>query len=270
MNNIFPITYTRVQKIERKAKLRRKADSDLKVAASLDLAAREDGFLHWHHVKLCRSLGEREKQRASLPPRLNSILAGALKRFPASESTASTFSKGIVVAIDVADAHRLDRLERFVEFTDGWHLAAKDIWPSALLGMRAAHPKDDELALDRRLLDDITRFRFFAVDVGSDTLTSQQLIVDLVPAPVAWCWIQAKVSRISDGLWNGPSRTRQERFRHLASDIELSFIAKESHEMAESSFFQIEKRTPLGQLRYQPVSASFSMHWKDAQSIRSE
>ena len=267
--NVFPISFTRAQKIEREAKRRCKENPSLQYLELLEDLARKDGFLHWHHVCLCRDLGYQQKNRLQLPPRMQRILGEAKARFPVSTTAQQAFADGIVVAVDVADVQKLDALKNFVEIPDVWHLAARDIWPASLFGRQTERPKEDESARDLKVMDDFTCLRFFAISVDSGDDTTLKSLAKLQPAPVQWCWIKGKPTRVTNAPWVGPDRPRLERFWHLIDKVSRSFIEKESPAMANDSAFLVEKATPLGQLRYQAVSTSVSMSWQQAQPVHS-
>ena len=266
---LITVTFTLAQKIEREAKRRRKENPDRSRASFRDEVARENGFLHWHHVCLCRGLGHQQKKRIPLTPRLQRILAEAKTRFPVSTTAQQAFDDGIIVAVDVANIHKLNALKFCVEVPDVWHLAARDIWPASLFGRQTERPKEDESVLDLKVMDDFTSLHFFAIHSASKDDTALKSLTELQPTPIQWFWNKGKATRVTQAPWVGPDRPRLERFWHLIDPVSRSFIGNESPAMANDSAFQFEKATPLGQLRYQAISTSVSMPWKDAQPVHS-
>lgn len=262
---ISPITYTRAQKIEREAKSRRKSVPSLGIQDSLDLVAREHGFLHWHHVCLCRDQGQQEPKAQPLTGRMQSILAEARVRFPAAEATVEAFAQGLVIAVDVADAERLGAASGYHEISDGWYIAAADVWPAVLQGRYAELPNEDDSRRDLKVIDDFTCLRFFHVSAsGHQSLKSA---LESITVPIQWCWVGGSARRVTGAPWAGQPRSRLDRFRHLIDAVSMSFIVKEEPQIADSSAFLFEKQTPLGQLRYQSISVAIRTSWGDAKRV---
>ena len=262
---IFPITFTRAQKIEREAKSRRKADPSLCIQDSLNLVAREYGFLHWHHVCLCRERGRQEPKAQPMTRRMQSILTEAQTRFPAAEATVEAFAKGLVIAVDVADAGRLAATPEYREISDGWYIAAADIWPAVLQGRYVELPNEDDSLRDWKVMDDFTCLRFFHVSApGHHSLKGA---LESTIAPVQWCWVGGSATRVTREPWVGQARSRLDRYRHLIDAVSMSFIVNEEPDIADSSAFMFEKKTPLGQLRYQSISVALRTSWGDAKRV---
>lgn len=262
---IFPITYTRAQKIEREAKSRRKADPSLGRQDSLNLLAREHGFLHWHHVCLCRERGRQEPKAQPMTRRMQSILTEAQTRFPAAEATAEAFAKGLVIAVDVADAGRLGATSDYREISDGWYIAAADIWHAVLQGRYVELPNEDDSRRDLKVMDDFTCLRFFHVSASDHQPLKSAL--ESITTPVQWCWVGGSATRMTREPWVGQARSRLDRFRHLIDAVSMSFIVKEEPDIADASAFMFEKQTPLGQLRYQSISVAVRTSWGEAQRV---
>ena len=267
--HLFPITKTRAQKVEREAKRLRKLNPALKHPQSLDQAAQQHGFLHWKHVTLCRIEGEKASRKAPLTKRMQRILVQAAKLYPVSADTSNAFAGGLVVAVDIKDADRLVSSPMCAEVADGWPAAAADIWPAMLFGRKSERPKEAEDQSDLKVLDDFTCLRFFRVNMVSDESTSPKSIEQRFGVPIQWCWIRGTLNRAKTGEWVGQERTRFERFRHLIDAPSLSFIAKEPPRLADDSAFLYEKMTPLGSLRYRPVSSSVEVRWSNAVPVAS-
>lgn len=262
---IFPITYTRAQKIEREAKSRRKSEPSLGVQDSLNFVAREHGFLHWHHVCLCRERGQQEPKAQPMTRRMQSILTEAQTRFPAVEATVEAFARGLVIAVDVADAEQLGAVPGYREVSDGWYIAAADVWPAVLQGRYAELPNEDDSLRDLKVMDDFTCLRFFHVLAsGHQSLKSA---LESITVPMQWCWVGGSARRVTRGPWVGQARSRLDRFRHLIDAVSMSFIVKEEPQIADSSAFMFEKQTPLGQLRYQSISVAVRSSWGDARRV---
>ncbi len=263
---IYPVTYTRVQSIERNAKSRRKSNPNLGVQDSLNLAAQEDGFLHWRHVCLCREQVQRESKAQLLTRRMQSILTEAQARFPATEATAKAFAKGLVVAVDVTNAEALQQATDCREVSDGWYVAAADVWPLMLQDRCAELPHGDDSRRDLEVMDDFTCLRFF--HISAPVQQSLRSFLNSITVPLQWAWVAGSATRLARGA-SGilPRPSRLDRFRHLIDPLSMSFIAKEEPHIADSSAFMFEKRTPLGQLRYKSVSVAFTTSWRDAQPV---
>lgn len=267
--HLFPITKTRAQKVEREAKRLRKLNPALKHPQSLDQAAQQHGFLHWKHVTLCRIEGEKALQKAPLTKRMQRILVQAAKRYPVSDDTSNAFAGGLVVAADIKDAEHLVSSPMCTEIADGWPIAAADIWPVMLFGRRSERPKEAEDQADLKVLDDFTCLRFFRVNMVCDESAALESVEQRLGVAIQWCWIRGTAVRANTGGWVRTERSRFERFRHLIDAPSLSFIEKEPPHLANDSAFLYEKQTPLGSLRYQPLSRSVNMRWSNAAPISS-
>lgn len=267
--HLFPITKTHAQKVEREAKRLRKLNPTLKHPQSLDQAAQQHGFLHWKHVTICRIEGEKALQKAPLTKRMQRILVQAAKRYRVPNETFNAFAGGLVVAVDIKDAEHLVSSPMCTEIADGWPIAAADLWPVMLFGRRSERPKEAEDQADLKVLDDFTCLRFFRVNMVCVESKSPESVKQRLGVANQWCWIRGKAVRAETSTWIGPERSRFERFRHLIDAPSLSFIEKEPPHLANDSAFQYEKQTPLGSLRYLPLSSGAAIGWKSARPVAS-
>lgn len=62
-------------------------------------------------------------------------------------------------------------------------------------------------------------------------------------------------------------RTRLEKFSHLLNAAERALFDRMTAQEQDSLLLQLEKQTPVGQARYQPVHSSATSNWRDARKI---
>lgn len=157
-----PTTATLVEKLKREAKTLAKTPGTTLTSAQ-DTVAKRNGYEHWKHLTACR---EKSGNSKTLPKSLQVILDDARANEPVSDEILKAFAAGFVFAMDVKDAQELSETTTFDECSDGWCLAAQDLW-SALIHSRE---EDGEKSLLEVLsaeelvdvaLDDMQNFRFF-------------------------------------------------------------------------------------------------------------
>ena len=61
--------------------------------------------------------------------------------------------------------------------------------------------------------------------------------------------------------------TRLEKFSHLLNAAERALFYRLTAQEQESLLLQLEKQTPVGQARYQPVQSSLTSNWRDTKKI---
>lgn len=290
---LIPTTATAADKLKRKAKTLRKT-TQTSLAAALDAVARQHGYAHWKHVTVCVEQSASLVYSATLPGMLKDYLDRVTARHPASEQTQQAFGRGFVFAMDVKDAQDLALTADYAECDDGWHLAARDLWPGLV------HARGDETGttlletqapddLTRTVLDDLQNYRFFrylGVATPASLEEAFQRTAAMSFAPPTHFWLGGKfidLSAVPEIRVDGqvifasssgrakavPSgkRSRVERFGHLLNDEERSLFGKMPEHEKDFWLFQLEKQTPIGKARYQPVHAAVTSSWRDAKKI---
>lgn len=160
----IPTTATSVQKLNRRAKTRRK-EAGISLASARDEIAKESGYHHWQHVSLC---AERTAAEATALPPLPRVLRDALAAFeksqPVSTESVSAFRSGLAFALDVKDADGLHPGDDVVECEDAKAIAAADIWRVLLQSSRDEASLATMLDQDELLeaaYEDVANYRLF-------------------------------------------------------------------------------------------------------------
>lgn len=286
-------TATAAEKLKRLAKTLRKT-TGTSLAVALDAAAKQHGYEHWKHVTVCLEQTAGASRSKPLPESLKDLLDRAAARNPASAESQKAFAQGFVFAMDVKDAEELSLTSEYAEFDDGWYLAARDLWRGLV------HYRDDETGttlfetqspedLVNTVLDDLQNYRFFRY-LGAATPTSLEeaytQIHQLSFFPPTHVWLGGKCINIGEvpeirvdgqvvfsttqGFAELPSddkRTRFEKFGHLLNAEERALFDKMTVKEQDSLLFQLEKQTPAGQARYQPLHSSVTSNWRDSKKI---
>lgn len=286
-------TATAAEKFKRLAKTLRKS-TNTSLAVALDAVAKQHGYEHWKHVTVCLEQTASASRSKPLPESLKGLLDRAATREPASAESQKAFAQGFVFAMDVKDAEELSLTSEYAECDDGWYLAARDLWLGLL------HYRDDETGttlfetqppedLASTALDDLQNYRLFRY-LGAAAPTSLEEAYkhtsELSFFPPTHIWLGGKfidigevpeirvdgqvVLSTSPGFTVLPSddkRTRYEKFGHLLNAAERSLFDRMTALEQDSLLFQLEKQTPIGQARYQPVQNSVASSWRDAKKI---
>ena len=286
-------TATAAEKLKRLAKTLRKT-TDTSLAVALDAVAKQHGYEHWKHVTVCVEQTVSLSRSKPLPDSLKDLLDRAAARHPASVESQKAFAQGFVFAMDVKDAEELSLTSEYAECDDGWYLAARDLWRGLV------HYRDDETGttlfetqspeeLASTALDDLQNYRLFRY-LGSTTPTSLEeaykQISKLSFFPPTHIWLSGKFIDIgevpeirADGqvvfsttpgftvLPSDDKRSRYEKFGHLLNAAERALFDRMTVQEQDSLLFQLEKQTPVGLARYQPVHSSMASNWRDAKKI---
>lgn len=286
-------TATAAEKLKRLAKTLRKT-TGTSLAVALDAVAKQHGYEHWKHVAACLEQTARASRGKQLPESLKDLLNRAATRKPALAESRKAFAQGFVFAMDVKDAEELSLTSEYAECDDGWHLAARDLWRELV------HYHDDETGatlvetqspedLASTALDDLQNYRFFrylgAVAPASLEEAYKQ-INQLSFFPPTHIWLGGKFIDIGEApeirvddqvvfsttpgftvLPSDDKRTRFEKFGHLLNAEERAQFGKMTEPEQDSLLFQLEKQTPVGLARYQPVHSSVTSTWRDAKKI---
>lgn len=291
--DFISITATAVEKLKRQAKILRKT-TGTSLAVALDAIAKQEGFHHWKHVTLCLEQTANLRSSKLLPESLKAFLDSTSVRRPALDSTQAAFAQGFVFAMDVKDAQDILLQADYEECDDGWHIAARDLWRSLV------HYRDDEAGVTlfetqspddllRTALDDLPNYRFFrytgAKAPASLELAYQQ-IQEMSFFPATHIWLGGKFidsSEVSEVQVNGQvahakvqgkeiyqasdTRSRMERFGHLLTEQDRELFKIMTPEARDMWLFQLEKETPLGKARYQPIQTSVAVSWQDSKKL---
>lgn len=283
-------TSTAVEKLKRSAKTLRKT-SKTSLAVALDAIAKQHGYEHWKHVTVCQEQTASISGSRQLPKSLQDILDQATSRHPASAESQKAFAEGFVFAMDVKDAEQLALTPEYAECEDGWYLAADDLWRELI------HQPDDETGttlfetqapedLAGTALDDLQNYRFFRY-LGAVTPASLEEAYkqasQLSFFPPTHVWLGGKFINVLevpeirvDGhvvLSSSPggtrpsptnSRDRFEKFGHRLDAAERELFDKMTKQEQDFWLLQLEKQTPMGQARYQPVHSTVTSSWRSA------
>jgi hypothetical protein len=286
-------TATAAEKLKRLAKTLRKT-TGTSLAVALDAVAKQHGYEHWKHVTVCLEQAASASRSKPLPESLKDLLDRAAARHPASVESQQAFAQGFVFAMDVKDAEELSLTSEYAECDDGWYLAASDLWRGLV------HYRDDETGttlfetqspedLASTALDDLQNYRLFRY-LGTATPASLEEAYkqtsELSFFPPTHIWLGGKfidigevpeirvngqvVLSTSPGvtvLQSDDRRTRYEKFGHLLNTAERSLFERMTAQEQDSLLFQLEKQTPIGQARYQPVHSSLTSNWQGAKKI---
>lgn len=284
-------TATAAEKLKRLAKTLRKT-TGTSLAVALDAVAKQHGYEPWKHMTVCLEQTASAIRSKPLSDSLKDLLDRAAARSPASAESQKAFAQGFVFAMDVKDAEELSLTSEYVECDDGWHLAARDLWRGLV------HYRNDETGttlfetesdLASTALDDLQNYRLFRY-LGSAAPASLEEAYkqtrQLSFFPPTHIWLGGKFIDIGeipeirvDGqvvlsttpgftvLPSDDTRTRFEKFGHLLNAAERALFDRMTAQEQDFLLFQLEKQTPIGQARYQPVHSSVSSSWQDAKKI---
>lgn len=282
-------TATAVEKLKRQAKTLSQT-TGISLRAAQTIVAQHNGYVHWKHVTHCRDQTAALSHKKPLPAALQNILDRAAERQPASVESQAAFAHGFVFAMDVKDAQELSLGTDYAECDDGWYLAAGDLWQA--LAYRPDEEAGTALAdilapedLVRTALDDMQNYRVFRY-LGAVTPTLKEAhdrIQELSFFPPTHLWIGGKFTDFSEpsegfreriavrGATSHPAkkRTRLDKFGHLLNDKERELFGKMTQQQQEFWLHQLAKKTPLGKIRYKPVSVSLRVSWGATESVRS-
>jgi hypothetical protein len=282
-------TATAAEKLKRLAKMLRKT-TGTSLAVALDAVAKQHGYEHWKHVTVCIEQTANVSRSKPLPESLKDLLDRAATRKPASAESQKAFAQGLVFAMDIKDAEELTLPSEYAECDDGWYLAAKDLWRGLV------HYRDDETGttlfetqspeeLASTALDDLQNYRLFrylgaAVPASLEEAYKQTRQLSFFPP--THIWLGGKFIDIGevpeirvDGqvvlsttpgftvLPSDDKRTRFEKFGHLLNAEERALFDRMTAQEQDSLLLQLEKQTPVGQARYQPVQSSVTSNWRD-------
>lgn len=286
----IPTTATAVEKLRRQAKTLRKS-TGTSLAVAQDTIAQQHGYAHWKHVTVCAQQTTRERPRKPLPEHLADYLDRAAARDPASAETQKAFGHGFVFAMDVKDAESLTLEPEYIEFEDGWYIAARQLWPALIqeLEEESGGTFLERLApsdLLRTALDDVSNYRLFryaGLNAPASLEEAYQRTQALSFFPPTHMWINGRFVDVFDlpelridgkvvlssskethSVLSKQGRTRMEKFGHLLSEEERTLFASMNIKEQEAWLFELEKRTPLGRSRYRPVSTSARVSWQNA------
>lgn len=286
-------TATAADKINRLAKTLRKS-TKTSLAVALDTVAKQHGYQHWKHVTLCQEQTVALRKTKPLPDELKAFLDESAARNPALSETQNAFDQGFVFAMDIKDAQDLVLRDDYKECDDGWHVAARDLWRGLV------HYRDDETGstlfeiqspddLLSTALDDLPNYRFFrhtGTTVPASLERACQQIQEMSFFPATHIWLEGKfidISEVSEiqvndqvahakvqgGLTHQSvdTRSRMERFGHLLTEQDRELLKIMAPEAREMWLFQLEKETPLGKARYQPIQTSVTASWQDSKKL---
>lgn len=286
-------TATAAEKLKRLAKTLRKT-TGTSLAVALDAVAKQHGYGHWKHVTVCLEQTASASRSKPLPESLKDLLDRAAARHPASVESQKAFAQGFVFAMDVNDAEELSLTSEYAECDDGWYLAARDLWRGLV------NYRDDETGttlfetqspedLASTALDDLHNYRLFRYSGAATPASLEEAYKqtsELSFFPPTHIWLGGKfidigevpeirvngqvVLSTSPGFTVLPSddkRTRYEKFGHLLNAAERSLFDRMTTQEQDSLLFQLEKQTPIGKARYQPVQSSLTSNWRDAKKI---
>nr|WP_315428398.1 hypothetical protein [uncultured Albidiferax sp.] len=286
-------TATAAEKLKRLAKTLRKT-TDTSLAVALDAVAKQHGYEHWKHVTVCVEQTANVSRSKPLPDSLKDLLDRAAMRKPASAESQKAFAQGFVFAMDVKEAEELSLTSEYAECDDGWYLAAKDLWRGLV------HYRDDETGttlfetqspedLASTALDDLQNyrlFRYFGAVAPTTLEEAYKQTSQLSFFPPTHIWLGGKFIDVGevpeirvDGqvvfsttpgftvLPSNDKRTRFEKFGHLLNAEERALFDRMPAQEQDSLLLQLEKQTPVGQTRYQPVHSSVTSNWRDAKKI---
>lgn len=286
-------TATAGEKLKRLAKTLRKS-SKTSLAVALDAIAKQHGYEHWKHVTVCLEQTARLSSSKTLPRSLMDILDQAASRHPASAESQKAFAEGFVFAMDVKDAEQLTLTSEYAECEDGCYLAANDLW------RELAHYRDDDTGntlletqspeeLASTALDDLLNYRLFRY-LGAATPASLEdaykLTSQLSFFPPTHVWLGGKfinILEVPEIRVDGqvvlssspkssvpPSTDIQDRFDkvgHLLNAAERDLYDKMTKQEKDFWLLQLEKQTPIGQDRYQPVHSKVTSSWRDSKKV---
>lgn len=286
-------TATAAEKLKRLAKTLRKT-TGTSLAVALDAVAKQHGYEHWKHVTVCLEQTASAIRSKPLPDSLKNLLDRAAARSPASAESQKAFAQGFVFAMDVKDAEELSLTSEYAECDYGWYLAARDLWRGLV------HYRDDETGttlfetqspedLASTALDDLQNYRLFrylGAAAPASLEEAYKQIRQLSFFPPTHIWLGGKfidigevpeirvdgqvVLSTSPGFTVLPSedkRSRFEKFGHLLNAEERALFDRMTAQEQDFLLFQLEKQTPVGQARYQPVHSSVTSNWRDAKKI---
>ena len=286
-------TATAAEKLKRLAKTLRKT-TGTSLAVALDAVAKQHGYGHWKHVTVCFEQTVSLSRSKPLPDSLKDLLDRAATRHPASVESQKAFAQGFVFAMDVKNAEELSLTSEYAECEDGWYLAARDLWRGLV------HYRDDETGttlfetqspedLASTALDDLQNyrlFRYFGAAAPTSLEEAYKQARQLSFFPPTHIWLGGRFIDIgevpeirADGqvvLFTTPGftvlpsddkRSRYEKFGHLLNAAERALFDRMTMQEQDSLLFQLEKQTPVGQARYQPVHSSVTSSWRDAKKI---
>ena len=286
-------TATAAERLKRLAKTHRKT-TGTSLAVALDAVAKQYGYQHWKHVTVCLEQTASASHSKLLPQSLMDLLDHDAARHPASVETQRAFAHGFVFAMDVKDAQDLSLTIEYAECDDGWHIAARDLWKELV------HYRDDETGttifetqspedLASTALDDLQNYRLFrylGAVAPASIEEAYKHTSGLSFFPPTHIWLGGKFIDIgkipeirvdgqvvlsnSSGLTEMPSndtRTRYQKFGHLLNEAEQALFDKMNKQDQDFLLFQMEKQTPIGVARYQPVQSSVRASWQDAKKI---
>lgn len=286
-------TATATEKLKRLAKTLRKT-TGTSLAVALDAVAKQHGYEHWKHVTVCLDQTVSASRSKPLPESLKDLLGRAATRKPASVDSQKAFAQGFVFALDVKDAEELSLTSEYAECDDGWYIAARDLWPGLV------HYRDDETGntlfetqspedLASTALDDLQNYRLFrylGATAPASLEEAYRQTSQLTFFPPTHIWLGGKFIDIGevpeirvDGqvvfsttpgftvLPSDDKRTRLEKFGHLLNAEERALFDRMTAQEQDSLLLQLEKQTPVGQARYQPLQSSVTSNWRDAKKI---
>lgn len=286
-------TATAADKINRLAKTLRKT-TKTSLAIALDTVAKQHGYQHWKHVTLCKEQTTALRITKPLPDDLKAFLDKSAAANPILGDTQKAFDQGFVFAMDIKDAQDLALRDDYKECDDGWHIAARDLWRGLV------HYRDDETGstlfeiqspddLLSTALDDLPNYRFFrytGTTAPASLEHAYQMIQEMSFFPATHIWLGGRfidISEVSEIQVNGQvvharvqggvmhqhadAYSRMERLGHLLTEKERELFKIMTPEARDMWLFQLEKETPLGSARYQPMQTSVTASWQDSTKL---
>lgn len=287
---ILSTTATAVENLKREAKALSKTPG-VTLTAAREVVAKKHGYLHWKHVTVCHAQTGARPRAMALPQSLKDLLARVNERHPAVSDSQEAFARGFVFAMDVKDAQGFAPGAAYAECSDGWYLAAKDLWPGLVHARDGAgstfaasqSPED----LVRTAMDHVQNYRLFrhlGLTIPASQAEALRWVGVLTSCAPTHIWLGGKFmdfSGASQALGTGAhpatsrtaahpfkKRTRFEKFGHLLNDKERELFKGMSAQDQDFWLFQLAKKPPLGQARYKPVDVSITVPWGATESAR--
>jgi hypothetical protein len=283
-------TATAVENLKREAKALSKTPG-VTLTAAREVVAKKHGYLHWKHVTVCHTQTGTRPRAMALPQSLKDLLARVKERYPAVSDSQEAFARGFVFAMDVKDAQEFAPGAAYAECSDGWYLAAKDLWPGLVHSRDgagstfAASQSPEDLA--RTAMDHVQNYRLFrhlGPTIPASPAEALQWVGVLTSYAPTHIWIGGKFTDFGGGFQTqgagaqpatpgaavhpSKKRTRFEKFGHLLNDKERELFKGMSAQDQDFWLFQLAKKTPLGQARYKPVDVSITVPWGATESAQ--